>query len=1135
MIRHSVLAFQIAMFAGAVQLHAQHPAAPRPYPAKLLQKLEKAERPTTTKGEFADYLHKRFQVDLPGGAKVENFFAQVGFRAGDWDTVIWEYYAKIGLTPEQLTGFCKAWRHGPKPKGQLRVYEEDESLPTIGGLPAPAQTPVQVAAWMKAKSPWVFCYLEDGQTGAVIMRVSKKTNHIHLWAYEVAKEKQAEVNYFKVQIRGTVRVKGGPPKTGVPELDNQPFSATIHGNSLTPHLFFGGDEQLLATARKLDGKPVVLNGEMRRFIGGTISGLDERPPPLVYYVKVTTLQAVEAQGADGELRKLQGTWVVMDLEYEGKKEPEDIVKALQVVIKDDMFTLNWMGLPNQTRFKVNPAPTPRVIDLIDPKDETRITEWGIYQWQGDDQLMLCVRAWRQAPAFKERPKDFESKKPGSALTLMVLKRKATPVPKAAQGPGTPVQKPGELKEALVGKWVSDDADKIPVEFGADGSFRLAVSKSIGSSYPGGWKWETAEGTYAVSDEGKVRYQAKLGRLAVKGHFTMKDGVLIGPLGLNAAARWKKVPQGPMANGPPPAAPERDPEKVFHKACELVAALEGKHDLLKGVSKVKPDVQWNEQKRLKSAHLAFANNAVPPGKNAAKAKDDSQPFFYVSVEVWSGRTQSPPGNLHEFAWQGQTYQMWVRVYGSDAELVKMVRKSVDEALREPLPPNEPPSGKWPGSRSSLQALAPVTTTVLAAVTKGKAEITSRNATHMSTRMTLGKGEVIEGGGFVFFAQCRQKFQVLDFLHGNGKPGDRVLEYGIVEKTEGFPLPGVQEPLPAGVKVLLLMGEQENLLKALPDTHENRKAVRTALSEQKRKSGGVCPTLPPSDLRQGPRGAPSPSEYRDPEAMFRKAREGLVALEVKHDLLKGVAEVKPVVEHDEKGRLKSVRLVFERNAMTQGKGSAKAKDEASPFVYVAIEVWAGRTQSPQGGLHEFEWKGQTYQMWERAFSSNPELVKAIHKAVDVFVLEPPQLTFRLETSQSLEAYRKGEPLVFEGQALDPIHRSGPEHFKLTRVADTQAVSLRVAYDRETLERRLPGKERRVAPEEDVYRYNSLFKGARLFLYDGTFSAKDLQGQAGILRLYACAKLEAGVRYRLTWACWPVGAREAVEVSCEFKLDK
>jgi hypothetical protein len=137
-----------------------------------------------------------------------------------------------------------------------------------------------------------------------------------------------------------------------------------------------------------------------------------------------------------------------------------------------------------------------------------------------------------------------------------------------------------------------------------------------------------------------------------------------------------IATGRIARGDPPAAQGRDPEKAFRKARDLVAALEGKHALLKGVSKVKPGVERDGKKQLKSAHFVFENNAVPPGKNPARAKDDSKAFLYVSVAVWAGRTPAPPADLREFEWKGQTYQMWVRVEGSDADLVKAVRKSVE---------------------------------------------------------------------------------------------------------------------------------------------------------------------------------------------------------------------------------------------------------------------------------------------------------------------------------------------------------------------------------------------------------------------------------------------------------------------------
>lgn len=291
-------------------------------------------------------------------------------------------------------------------------------------------------------------------------------------------------------------------------------------------------------------------------------------------------------------------------------------------------------------------------------------------------------------------------------------------------------------------------------------------------------------------------------------------------------------QGKADRPKPLSEAEQDPEELLRKARKLIAALEGKHDLLKGVAKVEPSVERNE-KRLTSGSLTFANNAVPPGKNDARAEDESKPFFYLSVQVWSGRSQSPPSNLHEFAWQGQTYQMWVRIFGSDADLVKMVRKAVEQELRAPESGKPSFADRWPGANSTLKSLAPRTASVLVAVAKGEAEIKSRSAAHLSTRMSVGRGETIAGGGYVFYAQLRQPFRVLEVLHGKGKAGDRILEYDIVQKTVGFPLPARQESIPAGAKVIVLLDKEGNLVKALAETQESRKAIRAIWPEVKQK--------------------------------------------------------------------------------------------------------------------------------------------------------------------------------------------------------------------------------------------------------------------------------------------------------------
>jgi len=139
--------------------------------------------------------------------------------------------------------------------------------------------------------------------------------------------------------------------------------------------------------------------------------------------------------------------------------------------------------------------------------------------------------------------------------------------------------------------------------------------------------------------------------------------------------------------------------------------------------------------------------------------------------------------------------------------------------------------WPGERTALESLSKHTTSVVAAVAKGNVAVRDRHAAHLSTATSLGRGEMIRGGGIVIYADCRQKFQVADVLRGKGEAGERVLEYTFVEKAQGFPLPAPENPVPGGAKVILVLGEKGAVLKALPDTPENRKAVLAALDSKK----------------------------------------------------------------------------------------------------------------------------------------------------------------------------------------------------------------------------------------------------------------------------------------------------------------
>ena len=142
----------------------------------------------------------------------------------------------------------------------------------------------------------------------------------------------------------------------------------------------------------------------------------------------------------------------------------------------------------------------------------------------------------------------------------------------------------------------------------------------------------------------------------------------------------------------------------------------------------------------------------------------------------------------------------------------------------------PAGRQPGSEArdhkswvtfdvSFDSAAKRTVEVLRGVFVDEAKITKRDRCHMSTYME----EVGHGGGYVTFARCSQRFSVAEVLTGRGRLGELPIEYGYVEKAEGGPLPSEASPIPKGARVVLALGVSSVLLKAIPDTDENRRSI------------------------------------------------------------------------------------------------------------------------------------------------------------------------------------------------------------------------------------------------------------------------------------------------------------------------
>jgi uncharacterized protein (TIGR03067 family) len=120
-----------------------------------------------------------------------------------------------------------------------------------------------------------------------------------------------------------------------------------------------------------------------------------------------------------ELKKLQGTWILVSAERDGKKLAEDVVKKTKITFKSDTFVFpdaSGIGTSQKGIIKVDPSKTPKWMDTKATNDAAKgELSLCIYEIAGDD-YKVCF-----APPGKDRPKEFSSK-PASGHILQVWKR-----------------------------------------------------------------------------------------------------------------------------------------------------------------------------------------------------------------------------------------------------------------------------------------------------------------------------------------------------------------------------------------------------------------------------------------------------------------------------------------------------------------------------------------------------------------------------------------------------------------------------------------------------------------------------------------------------------------------------------------
>ena len=80
----------------------------------------------------------------------------------------------------------------------------------------------------------------------------------------------------------------------------------------------------------------------------------------------------------------------------------------------------------------------------------------------------------------------------------------------------------DIPDSLVGRWVSQDANKRPVEFDKDGTCRYGWEKNAAG------EWVMVAGTFHMEADGRARCRLQHGGVTYGPWFRLKDGALETP-------------------------------------------------------------------------------------------------------------------------------------------------------------------------------------------------------------------------------------------------------------------------------------------------------------------------------------------------------------------------------------------------------------------------------------------------------------------------------------------------------------------------------------------------------------------------------------------------------------------------------
>ena len=126
----------------------------------------------------------------------------------------------------------------------------------------------------------------------------------------------------------------------------------------------------------------------------------------------------QGEDAKDDGKKIQGTWLPTEADLGGQKFPEETLKTMKLVLKDDTYTVTVGKQDDKGTVKLESSKTPKTMDIVGTEGPNKgKTILAIYELK-EDKLRICYRL-----KGEKRPTEFKTGSDGSLFLVSYERQK----------------------------------------------------------------------------------------------------------------------------------------------------------------------------------------------------------------------------------------------------------------------------------------------------------------------------------------------------------------------------------------------------------------------------------------------------------------------------------------------------------------------------------------------------------------------------------------------------------------------------------------------------------------------------------------------------------------------------------------